>query len=262
MNADQLNRQQIREHLISYLPSDSQTQYRNIEQNAFEKPLGRVLTNHEFQLLFEVIQEFLATGILIPAADKNNVGWPWLSVTTRGMEMLRDSGPKVYDYDSYLADLRSRVDEIDEMVERFVSESLRSYQMHCYLASMTMLGCASERLIRLLIDAFAASIDGERNADKFRSRVNGRDISVAFDAFKKSFDSNRRQVRDQELVRDFDARVEGTFQFIRLVRNSIVHGSDPSIPDALVYGSLQQFSLYAETIFALKRYFKANTITV
>ena len=97
------------------------------------------------------------------------------------------SGPPVYDYDGYMADLTKRVPDLDTVVEQYIGESLRTYQGNSYLASMAMLGCASERAMRVLFDAYLGAIDREakvdkeaKNRNKLRSRLEGHEISRAY----------------------------------------------------------------------------------
>jgi|SRR5215211_1752147 len=258
-----LSREELKLNLIEYLKQTPQTQVANIMSFGIEQRIHRQLSHEESHVVLELIHEFIVANILMTSADRNNTGWPWLSVTTHGKEVLAKGGPPVYDYDGYMADLKARVPDLDEAVERYVSESLRTYQGNAYLASMAMLGCASERSMRLLFDAYVEAIDKEVNRRKVKSRLDGRNISRAYAEFKKYFDSTRAQVQDETIVNDFDVHVDGVFHFIRLLRNSIVHPSGvPTITNAIIYSNLQQFSQYVETIFRLVAYYKSNAVTV
>src|SRR5215218_4644572 len=258
-----VSREELKLRLIEYLNQNPQTQVANVIGFGIEQRIGRRLSEQESQMALELIHEFVVTNILMTGANRQSLGWPWLSVTTHGREILAKGGPPVYDYDGYIADLKARVPDLDDAVERYVGESLRTYQGNSYLASMAMLGCASERSIRLLFDAYVEAIDKEVNSNKLRSKLDGRDISRAYAEFRKSFNSTRVQVHDSAIVNDFDVHVEGVFHFIRLLRNSIVHPSGvPTITSAIIYSNLQQFSQYVETIFRLVSYYKANPVSV
>lgn len=261
--ATPLSRQEIKLRLIEHFKRYPQTQIANIMNNGVEQPIGRELSTQESQMVLELIHEFTVTNIVMPAANRDSTGWPWISVTAHGREVLEKGGPPVYDYEGYMADLITRVPDLDSVVARYVGESLRTYQGNSYLASMAMLGCASERSIRVLFDAYVEAVDKETNRNKLRSRLEGRDISRAYVEFKKSFDTTRAQVRDGTIVNDFDVHVDGVFHFIRLLRNSIVHASGvPTITSAIIYSNLQQFSQYVETIFRLVSYYKSNPVSV
>lgn len=257
-----LSREELKIRLIEHLRNRPQTQWENIAADV-ERSAGRRLSIQESTILLELVHEFTSANIVMPFIDRHNVGWPWMSVTAHGREVLGSSGPPIYDYEGYLADLRSRVPDLDETVAVYVGESLRTYQTNSYLASMVMLGCASERAMRTLFDAYTGAIDNARNQEKLRQRLNGRDISKAYDEFRRSFDTTRSQVQDPDIVNDFDVHVEGVFSFVRLLRNSIVHPTGvPNITSAVVYANLQQFSQYTETVFKLISYYRDNNIAV
>jgi hypothetical protein len=65
----------------------------------------------------------------------------------------------------------------------YVAEAMSSYNVGSVLAAMVMLGCASEKALLLLIDAFAAALPNADARTKFLSRVTGRQIKRQFDQF-------------------------------------------------------------------------------
>jgi hypothetical protein len=266
-----LSREELKLMLIEHFKRFPQTQVANIlGSNGVEQQIHRELSEQESQTALEIIHEFIVTNIVMTSANRYTTGWPWLSVTAHGKEVLAKSGPPVYDYDGYMADLKKRVPDLDTVVEQYIGESLRTYQGNSYLASMAMLGCASERAMRVLFDAYLGAIDKEaksdeeaKNRNKLRSRLEGREISRAYEEFRKSFDTTRAQVHDSTIVNDFDIHVDGVFHFIRLLRNSILHPKgNPTITSAIIYANLQQFSQYVETIFRLVSFYKNNSVVV
>ncbi len=257
------SKEELKTFLLDYLRGAPQTQFESVLQQGIEPRVGRALTNAEVHVVLQLIHELIASHVLMPGIDRGNAKWPWLSVTDHGREVLQGAGAPVYDYDGYLRDLRTRVQNFDEIVECYLRESLRAYQSNLYLASMVMLACASERAILLLIDAYAASIADTTNRQNFEKRVKKRDISVAYKAFKDSFDSTKGQLGAALPAHDFDMHVDAIFTFIRLLRNSVVHAKElPQLTTAVVYANLQQFSFYVATVFALIDHYSSNSTTV
>jgi hypothetical protein len=266
-SSNPLSREELKLMLIEHLKQHPKTQVANIlgyGVDGVEQRIRRPLLPQEEQLALELVHEFIVTNIVMTSASRSSTGWPWLTLTTHGKEVLEKGGPPVYDYDGYMADLKARVPDLDEVVERYVGESLKTYQGNAHLAAMALLGCASERAMRLLFDSYVAAIDKEPNRNKLKDRLEGREVSRAYKEFKKSFDSTRAQVQHGTIVSDFDVHVEGVFLFIRLLRNSIVHPTAevPRVTSAIVYANLQQFSQYVETIFRLVAYYKSNVVIV
>lgn len=263
MSSVRLTRDQLKNLVIEYLKQEPRIQFENLVQFGIERRINRSLNGLESQDILEIIHEFIVSNILMTGMNRSNTGWPWLAVTAHGEEVLSKGGPPVYDYEGYLADLKKRVAHLDSVVERYLSESLRAYQANLYYSAMVMLGCSSERAIKYLIDTYINSIEDDTNREKLRSRISGRDISVAYDKFKESFNSTKHQLSGSVFINDFDIHVDGVFTFIRLLRNSIVHpASIPNITSALVYSNLQQFSYYIETVFKLIEYYQTNKTKV
>jgi hypothetical protein len=258
-----MTRGELKTLLLEHLRQEPHTQLENIIQFGIERRLGRSLTSAEVQLVIEMLHELTVSNIIMPAADRLNAGWPWFGVTSYGREVLARNGPRVYDYDGYMAEVRRQVTELDSVVEHYLSESLRSFQANLYSASMVMLGCASERAILLLMSAYVEAIDDATNRDKLKARIAGRDISAAYARFRESFNSTRSQFADAIHTREFDAHVDGVFSFIRLLRNSVAHPEAvPEITSALIYANLQQFVYYIAVVSGLIDYFRSTRITV
>jgi hypothetical protein len=259
--ATSMTRDELKSRILTFLQEKGSSQYGNLREFGLEEPLKRRLTHVEDQWVLEILHELLTSNILMPAVDRSNTGWPWFGLTAHGREVLHAAGPPVYDYDAYLKDLRART-SLDTIVEAFVAEALQAYQRNLYLSSVAMLGCASERAIWLLMNAYVAAISDSTNQEKLRSRIASRDISAAYKRFRESFDSTRGQL-PPTLNADFDVHIDSVFQFARLLRNSVVHPATlPTIPHAVAYASLQQFSYYLPTINRIIEHLAANPVTV
>src|SRR3954452_16585271 len=144
--------------LLDALRASPRTQFENILQVGIQPRLGRMPNSQEIHIVLELIHELIASNVLMPGIDRGNATWPWLAVTTHGREVLANQGPPVYDYAGYLKDLRTRVQNLDQLVEYYLRESLRAYQYNLNFAAVVMLACASERAVLLLMEAYVASI--------------------------------------------------------------------------------------------------------
>jgi len=262
MNEHPISTADVKTYLFEFLKNNPSTQVASVV-GGVEQIAQRRLSDSENRMLLELLHELITSNVLMTAHDTANTGWPWLSLTSHGKEILSNPGPPVYDYDGYLSALKKRIPQCDPVIERYVSEALRGFQSNLFFSSMVMLGCASEKAVLILIDAYISSIQPAANQAKLRSRTNKKEISVAFEEFKKSFDATKQQITLVSPVNDFDAHVDAIFNFIRMVRNSIVHpGNLPEITSALVYSNLQQFSYYLVTIYALVEYYRDNSTKV
>jgi hypothetical protein len=147
-------------------------------------------------------------------------------------------------------------------LESLSPKPFRRYQRNLYLASVAMLGCASERAIWLLINAFLDAVSDTKNRDRLRSSISGREISTAYKRFRASFDSVRGQL-PSSLHAEFDVHIDAVFQFTRLQRNAVLHPSTlPSVTHAVAYASLQQFSYYLPTVGKVIAHLAGHPITL
>lgn len=258
-----LSTHELRLRVFEALRHAPNTQWQNFVQYQLTDALGRSPSGDEKRMAREILHELMNAGMLMPGSNADDGGWPFFSLTSHGHALLSQTGPPVYDYDGYLAELRRVAPTLDDVVLTYLSESLQAYHRSLPLSSLVLLACASERLIRLLIDAYVESIADPNNQRALRQRLEARDISTAFDRFSDSFKSTRHQVSPAAVPNDFELHVEGVFTFIRLIRNNIIHAtSRPTVTPAIVYANLQQFSYYAATITTLISWYQQNKTTV
>lgn len=263
MNQTNLNRDELTRLILEYLRHEPGTQFENLLQIGIERVIERQLSHLESQEVLEILHEMMNSNIIMPSRDRGNHGWPFFSLTSYGNDVINRIGPPVYDFQGYIRDINARVQNIDDILITYLSESLRSFHSNLYISSMVMLGCASERAIRLLVNSYINAIDGAKNKNNLQSRINNSDISKIYEEFRKSFNSTRVQITNQELVRDIEIQIDGIFNFIRIIRNTIVHpNAMPNITNAMVYANLQQFSYYIEKIYGLMSYYSTNQIHV
>jgi len=55
----------------------------------------------------------------------------------------------------------------------YLEESLRTFRIGCLLSSTTTIGCASEKALILLFDAYGDALTGSMQ-DKYRKEIEGR----------------------------------------------------------------------------------------
>ena len=258
MSNEEVPKTKIKLLLIEHLKRNPNTQVENIMRN-IESGLDRKISKDDEQYILELLHEFTTSNVIMPAMNRYNAGWPWFSVTEHGKNILDKSGVAVYDYEGYLSELKSRIPKLDPIIEQYISEGLSCYQTNLFYSSMVMLACSSERAIHLLIEAYLNSIKNESNRNRLLSRLSKKDISSKYAEFKKSFDSTKNQINPDKVAHEFDLHIDSIFNFIRILRNSIVHPNIiPNITSAIAYSNLQQFSYYVETIYKLIHFYTKN----
>ena len=167
------------------------------------------------------------------------------------------------EFDKLPEKLKAKIPQCDDVVMWFYEEAFRCFRNESTAASAFMLGAASEKLILLLIDTYANSIDDETNRTKFQSRLNNRMISVRFEEFMKSYKSSKPRPTDLRLTQDLEQIIETAFFLFRTTRNTVGHPQIiPEVEKGVMIANLAHFFVYTERIYLLMEFFSANRITV
>ena len=82
--------------------------------------------------------------------------WQW-RLSADGRRVAQGGSYEPRDLDGYLERLRREIPSLDELVELYLIEALRSFNSRCYLATSVMLGVAAERAFLVMARAYAAS---------------------------------------------------------------------------------------------------------
>ena len=253
-----MTRDELRTYVFAALRSAPNTQWQNFLQYSMKDVVGGPFDEEGVR---EIIHELMTSNIIMFGSDPLNSNWPFFRLTTYGNDVINKAGPAVYDQGAYMAELKAAVPDLDPVVALYLSEALHAFHRSLFATSMVMLGCASERLIRLLISSFVAAIADEANRKKVEASLNKRELSEMFAQFETRFRSTQSQVADTHLVHDFELHVGTVFTFIRIVRNSIVHAAElPKATPAIAYSNLQQFLYYTQTIYGLIHWYGSHPV--
>ena len=140
--------------------------------------------------------------------------------------------------------VKEEIPNLDDVVEQYFLESLRTCQEGCYIASVICLGAASERAIRCLADAVTKHHECYRNNIETHRQPISNLTQHLLNKFKEYFNpiENRDELRRQ---------LEGMAMIYRLNRNEAGHPS--SLPQNWQRDEqecyLNQFRRYVCTVF-------------
>lgn len=216
----------------------------------------RVATGASRTDLWEVLWALLADGLLFidwrgQSAPEN---WHWV-ISARGREALRDEEYVPHDPDGFLAELSARNDGLDDLVLFYAREALNAFNAQCYLASSVMAGVASERALLLLMEAFAATLEGTEQ-QKFEEALDHarRSIYFKFDEFRRRLEPRRANL--PEGLRDSLAlHLDAVADLLRVARNESGHPSGKNVDSGTAYVNLRMFGRYTEKLWALRSHF-------
>lgn len=213
-------------------------------------------------LMRQTFWELYLQGILAPAPKRNPLEdevYPakhqdfWLHLdhvmlTPYGVHVLIDSQNRVqvHDPDGYLANFWGASPPPDVEMMRYLSECVAVFRGGHLLASVILLGIASERLIEVLAESLRDALGDPEGTTWFQSKYSSkRDISVRFKALSGKLMGEYGEALNQQKLKDaFQSVVRLTFEQLRLARNDIAHPSGRQFTWNEVSGYLHNFVQY------------------
>lgn len=205
-----------------------------------------------------VLWELINQNIFFPSYNNGEL---IVHLTDYGKKMSLTMAPIPHDPDGYLLQLTSEINNIDSVVYRYVQESIHAYNINLILSAMTSIGCAAEKLLLLLIDAFIKYISSESERKAFIAKTKNRFVKNQFEELRKSLNGHFGSIKscNKELIDGFDIVVSGLFELLRQNRNSTGHPTGKEISRAQVFACLQVFIMYCKQVYALIDFFNSHT---
>ncbi len=206
----------------------------------------------------EAMWDCLLKRIIVFGMDNANPSWPFYRVTEYGASALKATTPQPYDPDGFMAYFDATCASIEPAVRAYVAEAVHAFNSDCTRSAAVMLGCASEKLLLLLCDAFEAAIADATKQAKFTKDINARwPISHKYATLR---DRLGMMVASKKLPPEHAETVSGElpagFELLRRCRNAAGHPDVPGNVDPdTVFMNLRMFAEYARRVHALIGYF-------
>jgi len=201
--------------------------------------LSRVEQDYVSQALWELIIQ----GVLMPISGGGSGGWPSVSFTEYGKQVIAEEDYSPYDPSGYLTQLKSDIGELDSVLLFYLEEALGTFRANRYTASTVMLGVASERLFDMLLDSFLGALASEPQRNQLQQRTQGRMLLRRYDELKKRFDSKMSQL-PLELRENLDTSLVSIFNIVRYARNDSGHPTGNATSRDEAYANLYVFGRY------------------
>jgi len=159
--------------------------------------------------------------------------------------------------------LRRDIPSCDEVIIRYTEEAVSCIIAEAWLAATVMVGAASEKAILLMIDTYADAITSKMAKEKFKKKIDNRQIARKFEIFKQSYQSCQNKPSDRVLSEGFGVAIEPTFQFCRTTRNEAGHPDVvPAFEKTEIIANLNHIPRYIKLIYELMHHFKDNGVVL
>jgi hypothetical protein len=181
-------------------------------------------------------------------------------VTPYGVQVLTDATNRiqVHDPEAYLANFLNADPPPDREMMRYLGECVAVFRGGHFLATIILLGVASERLIDVMAESLRDALGDSGGVKWFNTKyANKRDISTRFSSLSgKLMDEYSEDLSRAKLKDAFDGVVTLTVEQIRCARNDIAHPKGREFTWNEVSGFLHgfvQYFIYVSQIIKLLR---------
>ena len=250
---------QARRLILKYLSHRAECDVGHLERCVAEE--ARDQSDATKQVVHEVIWDLIVQRVLTVEAQ-GSYQWYWVRLTDFGQVVVKEQRWSPYDPDGYLKELQTQSPRLASLCQICVVEALQCYRTGCYLATVVMLGAASEGIVNELFRRFAWALNagGVPEASSVAGKID-RELSVfrKFEVFRRHFDSLVKPKLPPELSDDLNLQFDGVFNLIRFYRNDAGHPTGTQIERMSAFTSLVLFVPYCKRVEDLINWLDANS---
>ena len=212
-------------------------------------------------LLQDVFWEFIIQGIIAPGTNLSNPNLPWFHITDYGRKVLESGEVLPHDPAGYLQRFRNDVGAPDPTVEAYLSESLNCFTRGTYIASVVMLGVASERAFLLLCNALLNALSDPNEKSAFETILRRLAIKPKEDWVLSKIQAIQ-STRPRPLPDNVNIMLTVIFDFIRSQRNNLGHPQDdpPKTSREEAFVNLRMFPGYYKMLTQVVDYLSINSV--
>ncbi|MFE7868765.1 hypothetical protein ACFUYE_00225 [Micromonospora humida] len=153
--------------------------------------------------------------------------WQW-RLSADGQRVARGGSWEPRDPDGYLDRVRHEIPDLDDLIELYLTEALRSFNGRCYLATSVMLGVAAERAFLVMAQSYATSFVAGAPAMAKELAKPRSNYFALWTEFRKRIEPARQDLPDGLA----DAlTLDAIADLIRLTRNEVGHPTGRQIDE-------------------------------
>jgi hypothetical protein len=200
-----------------------------------------------------IIWELIIQGIVVPGAalggGSGDPGLPFFQITEWGKRCLAEGEFLPYDTGQFINRLKAKVPAVDQLVLRYLTESLQCFRAAAYLGSAVMVGVASESILLSLRSAIELALDTQQKKNKFTADTAGKSVKRIYGEIQKRLDPSMEQITAALNKEDISAELSGIFDLIRKTRNDAGHPTGRDVEREEAFALLQLFPSYCKVAY-------------
>ncbi len=183
-----------------------------------------------------------------------------LILTESGRAAAKDGAVNPDNSGEYLKHLKQSVPGANDVVFRYASEAVVTYNARCYLASAVMLGAASEAAFIDMALSFGNWLPvGSNEQKKMLESVKSKrqNYLTKFAEFRKRVKKYKNQLPN-ELADGMSLTMDSVLDLLRVYRNDAGHPTGKTINRDDAFINLQMFARYLQKLYGLKEHFDST----
>ena len=245
--------------MLDYLKrhSDGDFNLPNEDISQFFDNQGFQLEKSDWVNLQQVIHELYHDRLIFlgnrTGGDNQAWSFPWYRLTEYGKQVVNNTEYQPYDPAGYLGRIKNEIPAVDEVIIRYMEETLNCFRTNLLLGAAVMIGCAAEKAMLLLIDSFGGTLE-EPAKTKYKTEINSRMISRKYNALWKRLQPLLPTLPEQ-LCDDLHVILDRIFDLIRKTRNDAGHPTGKLIEKETIHAGLLLFPSYCKRVYELIEYF-------
>lgn len=222
-------------------------------------PNAKGISDEEFEKIGEVVSNLISEGVLMWHFGRIQSGPPRLRITEYGKKVLDSGELSPHDPNKFLTTFQEEIPEANDLVLKYLAESVETYLGRHLLSSSVMLGVASEAAFYDLFEQLRITLTNPAKKKKFEKLKD--DISL-----RRKFDSTINEIKlltkllPSKLQENIESNMVGVFNLIRNQRNDSGHPTGKDISREGVFGHQLLFKMYCRDLYDLVNWLKVNPL--
>jgi len=210
----------------------------------------------------EVLWQLIIQGVITPGINAANPALPWFRITDYGQMVLEAERLVPHDSTGYLREIRDTASEVVvETTMAYLEESLRCYTSGCHMASVLLLGVASESVFLKLWEIVGENLTAERDQRDFRALDERYGIVPKHRWLTEKVAGLSPEAR-RRLPENLQMTISSLYNLIRQQRNDLGHPREepPSVDREQAFMFFRIFPTFVRDVESFAAYCRDNPI--
>lgn len=212
-------------------------------------------------LAMEVMWEFMIQGVIAPGLNPANPNLPWFHITEYGQKVLAAGEYLPHDPTGYLDRFVREMPDADSTVLAYLRESVDSFARGSFIASVVLLGIASERVFLLVAESLLTALSNPKEQKQFKKILDRNAIKPKLDWVLAKVLEIRTKFPGS-VPDNINVMPTTIFDFIRCQRNDLGHPQNrpPKVSREDAYVNLRIFPAYCRVADQVRTYLNSQQV--